>query len=152
MTPIRKKRGVAGAILLFASVPAFGAAREAAGSGPVLTVDQAIRSTLENNQDIKVEAYAPAIARANVLAALGQFDPALNFGRNYSRSYGYPSIPEALAPTLVKSDTYTSSTAISCRGSRSRSARASETRRSASSFNRSISSATSRSLRMSNFP
>ena len=106
MTGIRKKRGVAGAILVFASVSAFGAVPEAVDSGPVLTLDQAIRSALENNQDIKVEAYAPAIARANVLAALGQFDPALNFDRDYSRSYGYPSIPEPLAPTLVKSDTY----------------------------------------------
>ena len=106
MTPIRKGRLAAGAIALAASLSVFGASPEDAASGPVLTLDQAIHQALQSNQDIKVEAYAPEIARANVLAALGQFDPALNFGRDYSRSYGYPSIPGPLAPTLVKSDTY----------------------------------------------
>lgn len=106
MTPIRKGGAAAGAILLAASLSGFGAPPENSASGPLVTLDQAIQQALQSNQDIKVEAFAPEIARANVLAALGQFDPSLTFSRNYSRSYGYPSFPGPLAPTLVESDTY----------------------------------------------
>jgi outer membrane protein TolC len=106
MTPIRRRRDVIGAFLLSAALSAFGAPSAIPESGSPLTIDEAVRRALQNNPDIQVEAYAPEIARANVLAALGQFDPALNFGRSYTRSYGYPSVPGPLAPTLVDSDSY----------------------------------------------
>ena len=106
MTPIRNGRVMACAIALVASISAPGATPETAESEPVLALDQAVQLALQNNPDIKVEAYAPEIARANVLAALGQFDPALSFARDYSRSYGGTSNPALLASTLVDADTY----------------------------------------------
>ncbi|HTB80671.1 MAG TPA: TolC family protein [Opitutaceae bacterium] len=74
--------------------------------GQLLTLDDAVRLALEKNQNIKVEAYAPKIARANWLTAIGQFDPALTFGRNYTRSYDYPSISKPLPSELVEADHY----------------------------------------------
>lgn len=70
-----------------------------------LTLAEAIRLALERNPTIKVEAYAPEIARANVVAALGAFDPALGFSRSYSRSYASSSGDVVPLPTeLVKTD------------------------------------------------
>jgi outer membrane protein TolC len=94
------------ALLLLASQAAVAEPTATLVSGPLLSIDEAIRLALDNNQDIKVEAYAPQIARANVLSAYGQFDPALNFGRSYSRSFGYPAFPGPLAPTLAETDSY----------------------------------------------
>lgn len=51
-----------------------------------LTLDDAIRLALENNRRIKVSAYSPDIARANVLAETGRFDPALTFNRSYGEA------------------------------------------------------------------
>lgn len=95
-----------GALLLVASAAALGEPAATLESSPMLTIDEAIRLALNNNPDIKVEAFAPQIARANVLAAYGQFDPSLNFGRSYSRSFGYPAYPGPLAPTLAETDSY----------------------------------------------
>ena len=49
-----------------------------------LTLDDAIRLALQRNQALKVSAFTPDIARANVLAEYGRFDPALTFRRSYS--------------------------------------------------------------------
>lgn len=72
----------------------------------VLTLDDAIRLALENNRRIKVSAYSPQIARANVLAAYGRFDPAITF----NRSYGESETPGAILPPsvrpLTKTDDY----------------------------------------------
>lgn len=75
-----------------------------------LTLDDAIRLALANNRSIKVDAYSRSIARANLLAAYGQFDPALNFSRSYSESYT-PTLSTAdsgfLPPaTLIQTDNY----------------------------------------------
>lgn len=51
-----------------------------------LSVDDAIALALEHNQRIKVTDLGRGIARANVLAEYGQFDPALTFRRSYSES------------------------------------------------------------------
>jgi outer membrane protein len=74
--------------------------------GRLLTLDDTVRLALERNRSIKVEAYAPDIARANWLAAIGQFDPAIQFGRNYSSSYNYPSVPAPLSTQLLETDNY----------------------------------------------
>jgi len=92
--------------LLFVSVSVFGAPTATLVSAPLLTLDQAVRLALENNQDVKVEAYNPLIARANVLTAEGQFDPALNFSRSYSSSVTDPINSDIVLPTLVKTDNY----------------------------------------------
>ncbi len=52
----------------------------------VLSVDEAVRLALANNETLKVEAYSPEIARADVLAEKGRFDPALNFQRSYAEA------------------------------------------------------------------
>ena len=58
------------------------AALAAQDTAQPLTIDDAIRLALANNRSIKVDAYSRAIARANLLSAYGQFDPALNFSRS----------------------------------------------------------------------
>lgn len=47
-----------------------------------LTLDDAIRLALENNQRVKVSAFSPLISNANVLTEYGSFDPALTFTRS----------------------------------------------------------------------
>jgi len=51
---------------------------------PALTLDAAIRTALQRNQALKVSAFTPDIARANLLAESGRFDPRLPFRRSYS--------------------------------------------------------------------
>jgi outer membrane protein TolC len=70
--------------LLFVSCAVLALSAPAAES--VLTLDDAIRLALENNQRIKVSTYGPQIARANVLAQYGRFDPALTFNRSYGET------------------------------------------------------------------
>lgn len=75
-----------------------------------LTLEDAIKLALANNQSIKVDAYSRGIARANLLAAYGAFDPSLGFNRNKSENYSL-SLPTAdngfLPPaTLVRTDNY----------------------------------------------
>lgn len=96
--------------LLLALAPAVPAAPPAAPAGSELTLEDAIRLALSNNRAIKVDAYARSIARANLLAAYGGFDPTINFSRSYNEYYN-PSLPSAdngfLPPaTLVQSDQY----------------------------------------------
>jgi outer membrane protein len=71
-----------------------------------LTLDEAIKLALQNNQRLKVSAFGPQIGRANVLTAYGAFDPALTFRRSYSED----ETPGALAPlvprTLTQADDY----------------------------------------------
>ena len=75
-----------------------------------LTLDDAIRLALASNLSIKVDAYSRSIARANLLSAYGQFDPALNFSRskseNYSLSLASPDNGFLPPATLVRTDTY----------------------------------------------
>lgn len=59
------------------------AASPAAPAAP-LTLDDAIRLALQRNPALKVSAFTPQIARANLLAEYGRFDPTLTFQRDYS--------------------------------------------------------------------
>ncbi len=51
---------------------------------PKLTLDNALKLALANNKVVRVESYSRDISRGNYLAALGRFDPSLNFRRTYS--------------------------------------------------------------------
>src|SRR3954471_12004545 len=88
--------------VIFLAVLALSSAAVAAP----LTVDDAIRLALQNNQRVKVSAFGPQIGRANVLTAFGAFDPAITFRRTYSEDES----PGVLAPlatrTLTKTDDY----------------------------------------------
>jgi outer membrane protein len=70
-----------------------------------LTLDDAIKLALQNNQSLKVSAYAPQIGRANVLAAKGAFDPALTFRRTKSEDQA-PGLSAILTPRAGKGDEY----------------------------------------------
>lgn len=70
-----------------------------------LTLDNAIRLALQNNQQVKVSAFSPGIARANVLSEYGRFDPALTFRRTYSEGES-PIVTTPLTNALVQSDNY----------------------------------------------
>ncbi len=75
-------------------------------SGTVLTLDDAIRLALANNQRIKVSSYNPQITDANVLTAYGRFDPSFNFARSYGESEDPGTIvPPGVRP-LTKTDNY----------------------------------------------
>ncbi|HWL14441.1 MAG TPA: TolC family protein [Opitutus sp.] len=75
------------------------------GADIALSLDDAIRLALENNPQIKVEAYGRSIARADLLTALGRFDPALTFRRSYAED-GTPVSANPLVGQLIKSDDY----------------------------------------------
>ncbi len=80
---------------------AFGARASAA----LVTLDDAIRLALQKNQALKVSAFSPQIARANVLAETGRFDPALTFRRTYGESES-PGAVTPLAATRLQTDDY----------------------------------------------
>lgn len=80
---------------------AFGARASAA----LVTLDDAIRLALQKNQALKVSAFTPQIARANVLAETGRFDPALTFRRTYGESES-PGAVMPLAATRIQTDDY----------------------------------------------
>ncbi len=75
-----------------------------------LTLDDAIKLALANNKGIKVDAFSRGIARANLLAAYGAYDPSLNFNRSKSENYSLslPSADNGFLPqaTLVRTDNY----------------------------------------------
>ncbi len=71
-----------------------------------LSLDHAIRLALENNQRVKVSAFSPQIARANVLTAYGAFDPALTFRRSYSEAETAGALPPFTRRPLAQNDDY----------------------------------------------
>jgi outer membrane protein len=73
--------------------------------GPQLSLDEAIRLALEKNLNLKVSAFSPEIARANVLAEYGRFDPELTFRRDYSQEDNLLST-NPLVTRLTKQDDY----------------------------------------------
>jgi outer membrane protein len=73
-------------LLAAALAAALAVSAPAQEQGPALTLDDAIRLALQRNKLLKVASYSPKIARANLLVARGQFDPNLQFARNYSQS------------------------------------------------------------------
>jgi len=70
-----------------------------------LTLDDAIRLALANNQSIKVDAFSHAAAKADLLAAYGAFDPALSFQRSYSQSYS-ASYSSTVTGLIVPASTF----------------------------------------------
>jgi outer membrane protein TolC len=71
-----------------------------------LTLEDAIRLALDHNQRVKVSAFNPDIARAEVLAEYGRFDPALVFNRSYAEAETPGTItPPGLRP-LTQSDRF----------------------------------------------
>lgn len=80
-------------------------ASTARAAAPALTLEEAIHLALEKNQQIKVESYGRSIARANLLTALGQFDPAVTFRRSYSED-GTPYSADPFIKQLVQNDSY----------------------------------------------
>ena len=77
-----------------------------------LTLDDAIKLALQNNQRVKVSTLSPQIARANVLTATGAFDPALTFRRTYAESES----PGVLAPLAKRSLSQTDDYSLSLDG------------------------------------
>lgn len=92
----------AGALVALAT--AFAGALSPVTAAP-LTLDEAIRLALQRNQLLKVDAFAPEIARANVLAEYGRFDPALTFRRSYSEGQS-PVATTPIVQSLTQSDEY----------------------------------------------
>ena len=93
------------AVLTFAFGGIARAAPPALRPSNVLTLDDAIRLALVNNQRVKVSAFSPAIARARVLAEYGRFDPALTFRRSTADS-ATPGAVTPLVSQLTKTDDY----------------------------------------------
>ncbi len=98
------------ALLFFAAVLAAGAA---AARADVLTLENAIRLALENNRSIKVDNFSRAIARANLLASYGAFEPAIGFGRSYNQTYSasFATTDTGFLPvsTFLQADNYNAS-------------------------------------------
>ncbi|MFI5358077.1 MAG: TolC family protein, partial [Opitutales bacterium] len=76
-----------------------------ASADPALTLDDAVRLALENNQNLKVSAFAPLIASANLLTQYGRFDPALTFNRSVAQSET-PGTYSSMTLPLTKTDNY----------------------------------------------
>lgn len=69
-----------------------------------LTLEDAVHLALAHNPTIRVESHSRDIARANLLAAYGLFDPALNLRRGYSHDEVPTSSPQSgLPPTVSRS-------------------------------------------------
>ena len=90
---------------LTALLVALGTLTPAIPAAP-LTLDSAIRLALEKNQALKVSAFSPQIARANVLTATGAFDPSLNFRRTYAESETPGAVTPLLRRGLTQTDDY----------------------------------------------
>lgn len=71
-----------------------------------LTLDEAIKLALENNQRVKVSAFSPQISRANVLTAYGAFDPAITFRRSYSEQETGGVITPFTSRPILQDDEY----------------------------------------------
>jgi outer membrane protein len=77
----------------------------AQANSPRLSLNEAVRLALAQNKSVKVDAYNRPIARANLLAARGIFDPALTFERSYSED-GSPERANPVTTQLSQSDDY----------------------------------------------
>ncbi len=78
----------------------------AAAPTAALTLEDAIRLALANNQRIKVSSYNPKITNANVLAAYGRFDPSINFARSYGENETPGTFASPAARPVTKTDDY----------------------------------------------
>jgi outer membrane protein len=98
--------------LLFSSVLALSAFAQSAPVveevGEKITLEDAIQRALAKNFAIKVNRFETEIARADVLAAFGKFDPVINGRYDYSESFN-PDLVDATTglrppPSFRKSD------------------------------------------------
>jgi outer membrane protein TolC len=89
----------------YVGVFALGFALAARAAAAPLTLDDAIRQGLQKNQSLKVSALSPEIARANLLAESGKFDPALTFRRTHAETES-PLARRPLVTALTKEDDY----------------------------------------------
>jgi outer membrane protein TolC len=89
---------------LLSATPALPA--RAQEPGTTLTLDDAIQLALRRNRDLKVASYYPGIARANLLVARGQFDPAIVAGRDFSETQFNTSIGPIPVSDQTKVDNY----------------------------------------------
>ena len=106
MNPMRRAVLFATAILLAAPAASAATAGDVA-SGMPLDLASAIRTTLANNQTIKVQAYYPRIDQANLLNAYGAFDPALTFNRSYAvENEPTLALGGPIVPSQIKTDYY----------------------------------------------
>lgn len=104
MRPLRCLATLSLVLTAFFSGPAW-----AQDPGQVLTLREAIQYALAKNYSIKVDAFSTPIARANVLAAWGAFDPVLSARYNYSEDGNpQPTDPTGNRPpgTVIESDFY----------------------------------------------
>jgi outer membrane protein TolC len=90
--------------LAFAS-PGHAASAPPTGQTSPLSLDDAIRLALQKNQALKVSAFTPDIARANLLAEYGRFDPARTFRRSYREGEAAVSTTP-LTRSLTQGDDY----------------------------------------------
>ena len=75
-------------------------------SGPVLTIDGAIRLALERNKSLKVTSFERPLASAELLTARGQFDPALVFNRSTQEQYEDATTSPPPLIESIKTDVY----------------------------------------------
>ena len=103
-------RSLGSAALAVALVVVVALAGPPAARAEVLTQENAIRLALENNRSVKVDNYSRAIARANLLAAYGEFEPAVGFQRSYTQTYSasFSNTDTGFLPvsTFIQSDNY----------------------------------------------
>lgn len=85
---------------------AFALAVVAPRASAALTLEDAIKLALQNNQRLKVSTFDPQIARARVLAEYGLFDPAITFRRSYGEDEAAGPLGPGLARSLTKTDDY----------------------------------------------
>ena len=77
-----------------------------AAGAQTLTLEDAIRAALEKNPQVKVDAFGRSIARADLLTALGKFDPSFTFERSY-RENASLAASNVIVADLIKTDDYT---------------------------------------------
>ena len=103
-SPLAPRPATLAAAFLLAASFALSVVASVASAAP-LTLDDAIRTALQRNPALKVSAFSPEIARANVLAEYGRFDPALTFRRTYSENEARLTVTP-LTTSLQQTDSY----------------------------------------------
>ncbi len=99
-------------LLLLAAACAAAGPLAAQEPSPTLTLDDAIRLALQRNKVLKVTSYLRGISRADLLAARGQFDPALVLNRSFSQS----QFTSTLGPIPVADNTKTDNYSVALQG------------------------------------
>ncbi|HNC22945.1 MAG TPA: TolC family protein [Opitutaceae bacterium] len=95
-------------VLALAIVASLARAAEPAApdTAAPLTLEHAIELALANNQRLKVSAFGPEIARANVLAEYGHFEPTISFSRSYAETEAPGAVVAPATRALLQTDDY----------------------------------------------